>query len=274
MLKVEIITIGTELIVGLIINTNATWLAKKLTELGCYVTRIVTVRDDEEEISSVIHEAFKRADLVITSGGLGPTEDDLTLKAVAKAFNKKLVLDPEAKRIVEKRYKQLYEEGILDSPELTPSRLKMAYIPEGSKPLDNPVGAAPGVYLEVNKKVLICLPGVPKELQSIFEKYVKPLIMEKTKRKVSLSVKILTNARDESKLANIIKKLTKTFPEAYIKSHASKFEGNEGIPITVTVFAKDIGEARQKIMEIVGEASKLLEEHGYLVLGTIDLSIT
>ncbi|RLE81668.1 MAG: competence/damage-inducible protein A [Thermoprotei archaeon] len=263
-LKVEILTIGTELIIGLIVNTNAAWLARKLTSLGCYVTRIVTVRDDIDEIVSAIHDAFNRgADMVITSGGLGPTEDDMTLEAVSKAFNRKLVLNPEALRMIEERYRRLHAEGILKTPSLLPERRKMAYVPEGSQLLPNPVGAAPGILLKVDDKIVVCLPGVPKELEAIFEQHLEKIIVKLSGAFLSKTFKVSTDCNDESLIASIIKKVNRLFPEAYIKSHATRFKKELGVPLTITLYGsgEDLESKAKKIVKLIDKELRKLDYH-------------
>ncbi|MEM1742412.1 MAG: molybdopterin-binding protein, partial [Nitrososphaerota archaeon] len=175
---------GYEILDGRILNTNAKWLAEKITSMGGRVVRMVTVGDVVDEIASVIKDALKRkVNWIITTGGLGPTYDDLTLEGVAKALKRKLVLNKTAYEMIKERYRMLAEKGVVESPEITQSRLKMAMLPRGAKPLRNRVGSAPGVLLRYGKTWIACLPGVPAELYSIFEEELKPVI-EKSLKKV------------------------------------------------------------------------------------------
>jgi nicotinamide-nucleotide amidase len=147
--NVELISIGNELLIGKILNTNAHWLAKRITSLGLSVRRITVVGDDLDEISSAIRETIQRRPaFIITTGGLGPTFDDKTLEGVARAIGRELKENKEALEMIKKKYEQYVAEGRMRKLELTPYRVKMATLPEGSKPLPNPVGTAPGVLVE------------------------------------------------------------------------------------------------------------------------------
>ena len=172
----EILSIGNELLMGKILNTNARWLARRCTSLGLEVRRITVVGDDEKEICSAVKEALsRRPRFIITTGGLGPTLDDKTIESIAKCLDLELKVDEEALSMVREAYKRLVEEGRLDSSELTPQRVKMARMPEGARPLPNPVGTAPGMLLEVDGTTIISLPGVPAEMEAIFEESVLPV---------------------------------------------------------------------------------------------------
>ncbi|RLG06409.1 MAG: hypothetical protein DRN65_05310, partial [Thaumarchaeota archaeon] len=198
----DIISIGYELLDGRILNTNAKWLAEQISGLGGKVCRIIAVGDEVGEISSVIKDSFRRKiDWVITTGGLGPTYDDVTLQGVAKAVGRKLVLNKRALEMVRKKYLELFEKGIVDSPELTPHRMKMAMLPRGAKPLENEVGSAPGVLLKFKKTRIVCLPGVPNELENIFEKRVKPLLERSVKKIHTADRWLLIKGVPESTLA-------------------------------------------------------------------------
>jgi len=271
MVTVELLTIGTELVIGLTLNTNAQWLARRLTALGCHITRVVTVRDELGEIVDAIRDCIKRGvDVVITSGGLGPTEDDKTLKAVSMALNRKLTLNEEALKLVKACYKRLFEEGAIGTPELTPEREKMALLPEGSKPLENPVGAAPGVLVEAGEITVICLPGVPKELKAIFERHLETYFKRRTGNLFSKTLVIETSCNDESSLARILKDCSKIFPEAYIKSHAEKFGRMEGIPITVTVHGHTQQQVKAMLRKITNKICEKLRKKGYRCIKILD----
>ncbi|MHA1143517.1 MAG: molybdopterin-binding protein [Candidatus Helarchaeota archaeon] len=184
MLKVELIFTGNELVNGRIVNTNARWMARRLTKrLFCQITRITTVPDDLRLIASVIREALARApDFIMTSGGLGSTFDDMTLSAVSEALELPLKINEEAYKQVERSYQFGQRIGLIKEAIMTKYREKMATLPEGAIPLKNHLGAAPGVLLkDLNGTTsIICLPGVPAELKSIFRRSVDSLIKEKS----------------------------------------------------------------------------------------------
>ncbi|WP_142691699.1 competence/damage-inducible protein A [Clostridium tertium] len=165
-MKAEIIAIGTEILLGDIVNTNAQFLAKELAALGIDVYHQSVIGDNEERIIESFEKAFERCDLVITTGGLGPTQDDLTKELGAKYFNKKLVLhEPSLDWI--KTYLDMKDEAIVEANK------KQAYFPEGSIILPNPNGTAPGSIVSENNKILINLPGPPREMKPMFNDHVK-----------------------------------------------------------------------------------------------------
>ena len=161
-LSIEIICVGTELLIGKTLNTNANWLAKRITSLGGKIARITVIRDDIDEISSSMNEATQREnDFIITIGGLGPTFDDKTLEGITQALNHKLAVNDEALEMIKEKYRRYVEKGRIETFELTSPRVKMATLPMGAKPLPNPVGTAPGVLVKWNEKTIISLQAYP-----------------------------------------------------------------------------------------------------------------
>jgi nicotinamide-nucleotide amidase len=171
MMIVEIISTGTELLLGQIVNTNAPWLAQQLNELGFSVVYQSTVGDNRERMSQVFNIALKRADIVITSGGLGPTQGDITKEVSADLLNRKLCLHQPSVARIEKYFS---ERRIL-MPE---SNLRQAMIPADAIIVDNDYGTAPGVIVELEEKnkVIIHLPGPPRELKAMFTHSVIPYL--------------------------------------------------------------------------------------------------
>ena len=166
-----IVAIGDELLTGKTLDYNSHWIAKRLTGLGVQVLRITVIPDDIASISEVIKDAVNRnIDIIITTGGLGPTPGDVTLEAIAKALDRKLILHEDALRMIKDRYEQLFKLGFVSSPEISPEREKMAKIPEGGMPFFNPIGVAPGVLIQyAENKYVIALPGVPSEMMYLLE---------------------------------------------------------------------------------------------------------
>src|SRR5512141_1596064 len=160
---VEILAIGNELLVGQVQDTNTYWLVRSLTALGARVRRAVILRDEYDEIADALASALKRKPrLIITTGGLGPTDDDLTMRALSQALSLELVEDPVALEMVRQRY--VYLAGIRPnfSADLNEARRKMALLPLGGTPIYNPNGAAPGVVLDANgTTTIVSMPGVP-----------------------------------------------------------------------------------------------------------------
>lgn len=155
----EIICVGTELLLGEVVDTNSTYLAKMLSSLGVDVFRKTTVGDNPNRIKKTVEEALKRSDIVIVCGGLGPTEDDITKEAISELLKKELVIN---KDVVEKIKARLTHPSPANK-----AILKQAMIPESARVLSNPVGTAPGIILEEKQGVVVLLPGVPKELRAM-----------------------------------------------------------------------------------------------------------
>lgn len=209
----EILTVGSELTEGIKTNTNATWLAKKITSEGVQVTRITSVSDELEHIIAAVKEGLARKpNLLIITGGLGPTPDDRTLGALAQATSRRLSLDQNALALVRKSYSRMQIGGLIKSKKITPARKKMAYLPKGAKLLSNPVGAAPGVQLKCDETIIICLPGVPAEMRAIFKQHVKGELSEIGER-VRSTAELSFRDADESSLAPLLTQLPKKFQE-------------------------------------------------------------
>ncbi len=160
MLTAIIISIGDELLIGQTINTNAGWLGRRFSEIGIPVTRVITIGDEREEIRSALHEALQKADIVLMTGGLGPTHDDITKAVVADYFGRRLVLD---KTLLEKLKKAFALRGL----EFVKSNEGQAMLPEGARIFPNRVGSAQGMLFEKDGRYCLVMPGVPREMENI-----------------------------------------------------------------------------------------------------------
>ncbi|MDP3939551.1 MAG: competence/damage-inducible protein A [Deltaproteobacteria bacterium] len=175
---VYLITIGREILTGRTLDTNAHWLAGQLTRLGARVRQLACVDDRIDDIAAEIGAARKIGSrAIITTGGLGPTHDDVTLEAVARAAGRRLRLHPTARRMLAERYRALHRAGKISEARLGPARLKMARLPVGATPLANSVGSAPGVLVDLEGLPIFLLPGVPAEMKAIFTAEVAPRIV-------------------------------------------------------------------------------------------------
>ncbi len=210
----EIISIGNELLIGHTLDTNSHWIAKHLTRLGWTLERVTQLRDSLDSIKSGVQGSLKRnPSVLITIGGLGPTHDDMTLAGISRAIDKPLRLNKEALQLVRDHYRRLESK-----PKLTKYRTKMATLPQGSAPLPNPVGTAPGVKLQESGTTLFSLPGVPSEMKAIFRASIIPYMESfHTIRPKEMEVKI--TGIIESALAPILDQARKIYPKLYFKSH-------------------------------------------------------
>ena len=202
------------------------------------------------------------AELIFTCGGLGPTDDDLTLAAIAKATGRKLDINAAAQEFVERRYKELTAQGYVASSEMSEPRLKMAILPEEGLPIENPAGAAPGVVVEVNNIRIVSLPGVPAELKAIVEGPLQSLLAEVFGRGSYREREITFNCGDESALAPALRRVVSLHPDVYIKSRASGFGRGVRFRILISASAASPEEAELMIENAVRDLTRTLGEAG------------
>lgn len=237
---VEIIVIGNEILIGEIQDTNTSWLCREMNMLGGRVSRVTVLRDELEVIASEIQEALKRgADVIFTSGGLGPTADDLTLAAVAKGVGVDLKLHQQALSMVENSYDEFFARGIIAQGGLNPAREKMAWFPDGASPLENPVGTAPGVLLRSELASVISLPGVPSELKGIFNGSLQPFLRATFSGGISVMCTITVQCNDESIMEPVLSSVVNSHPKVYIKSLARTLGETPELDICLSAVGSD-----------------------------------
>ncbi|MBR6477279.1 MAG: competence/damage-inducible protein A [Lachnospiraceae bacterium] len=237
----EIICVGTELLLGNIVNTNAAYLAEQLASLGfsCYYQTVVG--DNRERLLETLEVAAKRSEVILMSGGLGPTQDDLTKETVADFCSKKLVKDEVSKKRIEEYFAA---RGIKPSE----NNWKQAMIPEGSKVFDNHNGTAPGIALETKKNKFILLPGPPEELRLMFEESVAPYLKAMSPA-VILSQTVKTCGLAESAVEERLKDLIDSQTNPTIATYAKTGE----VHVRVTAKADSEKEAMKLIKPVVKE---------------------
>ena len=255
---VELIATGNEILFGRLLDTNSAWIVKNLTEDGARVKRITCIGDDIQDIRGVIQESLARKpDLIITTGGLGPSFDDRTIEAIASAVSKEIVLNENALKMLKNGFKKRSQRRG-GSSKLPPRLRKMAYLIEGSEPIENPVGLAPGIKLMVEKTLIIALPGVPNEMKTIFKRFLSPLIKEATGRRIaamSLRVKV-----ERGTLTSIIKEFLETNPNMYLKTYAGDITPHSGIKIDIMAQGETIEESETVLKATFKELKKIVEE--------------
>lgn len=209
-IDIELISIGDEILIGQVINTNSSFLSQELTKLGGSVRWITTVGDNRDDIHHVIETAFKRADITITTGGLGPTHDDITKKIIAQFFDSPLVINEEVLQNITQFFRRM-------GRKVDPLNKEQALVPACASVLPNPVGTAPGLLFEQDSHQLFVLPGVPFEMKAIFKNSMIPLL-KKTLADTHLIYKtIKTTGLFESRLFNMVKNvLPKIEPEVQV----------------------------------------------------------
>lgn len=212
-MQAEIISIGTELLLGDIVNTNAQYLSKRLAELGINVYFQTVVGDNPERILQAYHHAFQRADLVITSGGMGPTEDDLTKEMAARYFDREMVFLPEEWEPICRFYRAREAKPVAGAR-------KQAVFPAGGEVLPNQVGTAPGCWLQDGRRVMALMPGPPREMIPMFENQVLPRLARfthQTFRSVVLRVCGIGESRVEEALQEVISRQSNPTIATYAK---------------------------------------------------------
>ncbi|RKX40076.1 MAG: competence/damage-inducible protein A [Thermotoga sp.] len=198
MKKAVIITIGSELLKGIILDRNSKYLCDQLKKLGYDVVKTVSVGDDIDSIVREVRRAIEEADLVVTSGGLGPTKDDKTREGIAVALNKKLIMDHDLKSRIEKRVREFY------SGKIPGNISKQAEVIEGAEVLENTVGSAPGQLVNVENKAVLILPGPPRELIPMFEAVKEKLRTENAFYERTMSFYGIPEAKLEEELKDIL----------------------------------------------------------------------
>lgn len=249
-MNAEIISVGTELLLGDILNTNAQYISKQLALLGIGIYFQTVVGDNPERLLNAYKNAFERADIVITTGGLGPTDDDLTKEIAAEYFNKKMVQDEYSLNHLKKYFK--------DMENMPKSNLKQSYIPEGGKPIPNPNGTAPGCMIEENGKVLIMLPGPPRETVPMFEQSIIPYLKEKQDYTI-ISKTLHLCGIGESAAAEALKDLINESSNPTVAPYAKTNE----MFFRITARASNENDAEQLIQPVVEEIYKRLGEYIY-----------
>lgn len=259
----EIICVGNELLNGTTHNTNAQWISRRATFLGITVRRITVVPDEIEDISAAIREALqRRPQFIVTTGGLGPTFDDRTLQGLSRALNRKLEVNQEALRMIKEKYNSYAVKTGNENSELTPPRIKMATIPEGTKPIPNPVGTAPSVLAETNATLIVSLPGVPSEMEAIFNNSVAPTLREASSNIFFYEKRIYVDKILESNIAPIIDRVMQENPSVYIKSHPRGAESKPHLEIHLSLRAAESENPDEKLERAANQLAQLAAQKG------------
>lgn len=239
-MNAEILAVGTELLLGDIVNTNAQFIAQGLAELGIDVYYQTVVGDNPERLKSAMHSAFDRADIIITTGGLGPTEDDLTKEIGAQYFGRKLVLDERALDRIKKFFDKMKRP-------MTDNNVKQAMVPENAVVMYNANGTAPGIIIENEKQILIMMPGPPREMKPMFSEQVKPYLA--SKQEYTLVSRVLRIAGvGESAMEMQVKDLIASQTNPTVAPYAKDVEA----VLRITARAENADEA-EKIIEPVAQ---------------------
>ncbi|MCC8097632.1 MAG: competence/damage-inducible protein A [Eubacterium sp.] len=244
-MNAEIIAVGTEILLGDITNTDAKFLSEELAALGISVYYQVVVGDNKDRLLAALKDGFNRSDIIITTGGLGPTDDDITKETGAEYFKRCLNLDENIYNDIKAYFK---------GREMAKTNIKQAYVPEGAIALKNNNGTAPGIIIEENGKVLIMLPGPPNELKPMFNESVKPFLQGRENHTI-ISRTIRLTGIGESTAAEMVRDLMAKSVNPTIAPYAKE----DGVFLRIT--AK--GETRKECEKLIEPAAKEI----YMVLG-------
>jgi competence/damage-inducible protein CinA-like protein len=235
----EIITIGTEILLGEILDTNARNMARKLRDAGIDLRRKTTVGDNPGRISQVIQEALERCDIILTTGGLGPTIDDPTREAVASALGRPLEFQPALWEQIQARFRRFGRQP-------TDNNKRQAYIPHGAIPIENPVGTAPSFMVELGEQVIVSLPGVPSEMEYLLEKVVMPYLRQHYQLTGLIKARVIHTAGvGESQIDDLIADLEQlSNPTVGLAAHSGQ------VDVRITAKADSEEQADQMIAAI------------------------
>lgn len=247
---VEIITIGDEILIGQIVDSNSAWMAAELNKVGLSVKQISSVSDDESHIIAAIDEAFMRADVVLLTGGLGPTKDDITKYTLCKYFNTKLVFDPAVLENIKARFAA--RKGVMN-----PLTEGQAMVPEAATIIQNTCGTAPITWFEKEGKVLASMPGVPSEMKAAMSLDIIPRLQQQFSKISIVHHTVLVIGDTESALAIKLAQWEDALPDCI---HLAYLPSAGLVKLRLSVYAKNEAEADEflqpelrKLREIIGE---------------------
>ena len=256
MIVTEILCIGNELLSGITLNTNAHWIAAQVAKAGGTVSRVTVVRDDLGAISSAVKESLRRKpDILVTTGGLGATYDDMTLEGVAQALGRKVVLDRSATVMLKNSYKRRHLRYRINKV-----RLKMATIPQGSTPIENAVGSAPSVTLEAGATRMFCVPGVPAEMKAVFKKQILPIIEKGVGTFAAMEENYFVIGVSEGMIAPALVKIVNSNPRdtLYLKTHPQGYFKKTTPRIRVHIVCKGVD--GEQVARMLAQISRQLRK--------------
>lgn len=254
-MKTAIITIGDEILIGQIVDTNSTWIAQKMTIAGFQIEEMVSIGDDAQQIKDTLDDVFRRVDVILMTGGLGPTKDDLTKKTLCDYFDTQLVFDESVLENIK---------NVISWTSLNPLTHDQAYVPKDCTVIQNKVGTAPITWFERNSKILVSMPGVPYEMRYAMENEVINRLQKHFSAETYIKEVFIVRGYTESNLATFLTDFENNLPQdfglAYLPS--------PGI-MKLRLFVK--GEARRK--ELITQADKLRKLLGSAIIAEEDIPI-
>ncbi|MDH7568870.1 MAG: competence/damage-inducible protein A [Armatimonadota bacterium] len=254
--RIELFSIGTELALGRIQDTNSYWMAQQISQMGGEPRRITVLVDDLEEIVAALRGAVERGTTIaVTTGGLGPTPDDLTVAALAKLVGCETVIhEPTLQEFLKRR-------GIARREDATPNLLKMATVPAVAQVYHNPAGWAPCIRVDWSGCTFLTLPGPPREVMPLFTLHVAPFIAARLPGKTA-AVRVAV-ALPESELAGPMQEVMRQFPGCYLKAYVALRAGAaHPLPLDIVARGEDEGSARDTLQQAMAHLAALVQQKG------------
>src|SRR5918911_5246608 len=244
----EIVAVGTEMLLGELVDTNRAWMSSRLAALGVSIYRHTTVGDNKQRVVAALQEAASRADLVLTTGGLGPTSDDVTNECLGLVADREMVEYPEARQHVDEMFKRFGRKP-------TSSNYKQALFPEGSRLIPNPLGTAMGTLLELDGTLFATFPGVPIEMKRMFEETLEPFIKQRTEGSI-VSRTLWFTGIGESAVAEKVQDLLDASDPT-----VAPLAGQGKVRLRVTARAASLEEAEKRIEPVAEEILNRLKKY-------------
>ena len=249
-MKAEIITIGDEILIGQIVNTNAAWMGEKMNSIGVHVAQMTTISDTREDILNALKSATDRADIILITGGLGPTKDDITKESLAEFFNARMVFNKKAFEDIRK----LFDSRGFKMNDLNKQQ---AEVPDNCTPLQNTAGTAPGMWFEENQCIYVSMPGVPYEMKPMITEQVIPMLRKKLGTDTIYQKTVLTQGMGESWIAEKISGWEDHLPSnvklAYLPQPGI-------VRLRITATGNDKKQLEQQVEEEIIKLKKIIQD--------------
>lgn len=255
-MAIELFSIGTELVLGQIQDTNAHWIAQQILQHGGELRRVTMLRDDFDEMTEALDSAIQRdTALILTTGGLGPTPDDMTVAVIASLIGTKPRVSEETVAEYKKR-RNMSDDDILND-----ALTKMATIPETAEVLQNPAGWAPCISVDHKQSTIMMMPGPPSEMKAVFEKHIQPLIVERYRSEISTARVYVSMF--EAEASPLMQKVMHRHPDVYLKAYVSLRNVDENrMPIDIVSTSDDREESETQLQKSIQYFQQLVVEAG------------
>jgi len=251
---IEVFSIGTELLMGQIQDTNSYWIAQQIFKIGAQLRRVTMLGDELNEIIEVVEDSVRRGtDIIITTGGLGPTPDDMTVEAMSKLIGVEPVISDETlENFMQRR-------GIQNRSDLNPALVKMGTTPETAEIFLNPVGWAPCIRIGKEQANIFSLPGPPREMQALFERYILHFISSHYETRAANQRVVVSMY--ESQVSPLLQDVMQRYPNTYLKAYVA-LRDEKGMPVDIVATGDDAEKAKQMLQTAVEYFAELVKSQG------------